>query len=78
MNASMLQYDRRDCERTLLALDDLEAERAALEILYAHASDDDEDRIALALAHCEDAVGVLKDRLHETKYDIGLRGGEWR
>lgn len=79
MNASTLQYDRRDAERTLIDLDDLLAEREALQILLEHADTDEvHDRIGLALDQCSDAIGQLQSRLHETQYEIGLHGGEWR
>lgn len=78
-DASTLAYDRRDAERTLIQLDDLLAEKEALQILLEHADTDEvHDRIALALDQCGDAIGQLKSRQHETEYEIGLHGGEWR
>ena len=74
-----LAYDRCDRERTMIDLDDLIAEKEALQILLDHADTDEvHERIALCLDQCSDAIGVLRSRLHETEYEIGLRGGEWR
>lgn len=79
MNATTLAYNRRDAEWTLIDLDDLLAEREALQILLEHADTDEvHDRIGLALDQCGDAIGQLQTRLHETQYEIGLRAGEWR
>lgn len=79
MNASTLAYDRRDAERTEIDLDDLLAERESLQILLEHADTDEvHDRISLALDQCGDAIGQLQARLHETQYEIGLHGEEWR
>lgn len=79
MNASTLQYDRRDAEWAMIYLDDLLAEREALQILLEHADTDEvHDRIGLALDQCGDAIGQLQARLHETQYEIGLSAGEWR
>lgn len=72
-DASTLEYDRRDAERTLIDLDDLLAEKEALQILLEHAdSDEVHDRIGLALDQCGDAIGQLQSRLDE------VGGGEWR
>lgn len=79
MNATTLEYDRRDTERTLVQLDLLGHEREALEqLLHASDYDDEIDRLGLALDACGDAIGVLQSRLYETEYEIGLSGGEWR
>lgn len=77
-DASTLEYDRRASERAQIELDKLEAARARLELLYAHASDDEQDRIGMALDDCGDKIGALQDWLHEVNGEIWLHGGEWR
>ena len=73
MNASTIEYDRRDCEKTQMELDLLEQEREGLQHLLEHAdSDDEHDRYGLALDAVGDAIGRLQSRL----YEVG--GGEWR
>lgn len=77
-DASTLEYDRRDADRTALALDMLLIERDALALIFDAAPEADKDRLGLALDQCSDAIGALQDRLHETEYEIGLFGGGWR